>query len=187
MIPFINFLNSLSPLDENAIECLNKEIKCKTFKKGALILNSGRVCNYLFFTESGLVKLFFHKDEKEFVMRFFSENTVFTSLDSYLTKKESEYSIVALEPTTVYYISQPAMEMLCKKYHSMESCFRKFVSMAALNMMHRISEMLEEDATKRYHNFMQQNGPLIQRISLGDIASYLGITQVSLSRIRARR
>ncbi|OPZ15087.1 MAG: hypothetical protein BWZ05_02293 [Bacteroidetes bacterium ADurb.BinA245] len=53
--------------------------------------------------------------------------------------------------------------------------------------MKRISEMLEENATERYNHFLQDNGFLLQRISLGDLANYLGITQVSLSRIRASK
>ncbi len=53
-----------------------------------------------------------------------------------------------------------------------------------MNMMKRISEMLEENASNRYNNFIQVNGDILQRISLGDLANYLGITQVSLSRIR---
>ena len=56
-----------------------------------------------------------------------------------------------------------------------------------VNMMNRISEMLEENGTERYNNFVKTNGRLMQRISLGDLAGYLGITQVSLSRIRARK
>jgi hypothetical protein len=54
-------------------------------------------------------------------------------------------------------------------------------------MMHRISEMLEENPARRYHNFVARNPELLQRISLGDLANYLGISQVSLSRIRARK
>jgi hypothetical protein len=53
-------------------------------------------------------------------------------------------------------------------------------------MMKRISEMLEENATERYLHFVKENPDTLQRISLGDLASYLGITQVSLSRIRAK-
>ncbi|MEF9476504.1 hypothetical protein OWR28_00925 [Chryseobacterium sp. 1B4] len=54
-------------------------------------------------------------------------------------------------------------------------------------MMGRISEMLEDDGKKRYHNFLKQRPDLIRRISLGDLADYIGITQVSLSRIRAQK
>ena len=69
----------------------------------------------------------------------------------------------------------------------METAFRKLLSIATINMMKRISEMLEENATKRYNHFLKDNSQLLQRISLGDLANYLGITQVSLSRIRANK
>ena len=57
--------------------------------------------------------------------------------------------------------------------------------MASVNMMARIGEILEEQASARYENFLKENPLLLQRVSLRDLASYLGITQVSLSRIRA--
>jgi CRP-like cAMP-binding protein len=120
-------------------------------------------------------------------MRFFSEHSIFTGLDSYITQTNSDYSIIALEPAETFYISHSDMEFLSRKHHSIETAFRKFVSIASVNMMKRISEMLEENGTTRYNNFVQANDPIMQRISLGDLASYLGITQVSLSRIRSRK
>ena len=84
-------------------------------------------------------------------------------------------------------LSKKEMEKLCLKHHSIETFFRKLVSMAVVNMMKRISEMLEENASTRYAHFIKDNGHLLQRISLGDLASYLGITQVSLSRIRSQK
>lgn len=183
---FIKTLDALSALDNDAINELSLEIENKTFDKGNLILKSGMVCRQLYFLDEGLVKLFFLREEKEFIMRFFYENSIFTGLDSYITQTNSNYSIRALEPTLVSYISHSKMELLCKKHHCIETAYRKFVSTAALNMMKRVSEMLEEDGAKRYNNFIKTNKQLLQRISLGDLASYLGITQVSLSRIRAK-
>ena len=112
---------------------------------------------------------------------------MFTVLDSYITQQPSTYSIKALEATEVSYVEQKEMERLCLKHHCIETFFRKLVSMAVVNMMKRISEMLEENATSRYAHFIKDRGYLLQRISLGDLASYLGITQVSLSRIRSQK
>lgn len=112
---------------------------------------------------------------------------MFTVLDSYVTQTPSSFIIMALEPTTVTYIQHDEMEGLCKRHHSIETFFRKLVSIAAFNMMKRISEMLEENASERYAHFVKENNALLQRISLGDLANYLGITQVSLSRIRAKK
>ena len=151
------------------------------------MLSRGSVCEHLFFIDQGLAKTYFNTGDKEFIMRFFCENEMFTVLDSYVTRQPSAYYIKALEPTEISYVEQKEMEKLCLKHHSIETFFRKLVSMAVVNMMKRISEMLEENASTRYTHFIKDNGHLLQRISLGDLASYLGITQVSLSRIRSQK
>ena len=187
MTDFIGFVNQLSPLDSTATGDFLNNLNNKTLKKGDYLLKSGEVCRYLYFIDEGLVKTFFNKEIKEFIMRFFSENSVFTVLDSFLSQTPSTYMILALEQTTVTYISKSSMDELCRRHHSIETFFRKLVAFASINMMKRISEMLEENGTARYRNFVHENNQLLQRISLGDLANYLGITQVSLSRIRPKR
>ena len=186
MADFIQFCCHLSRLNKEATDDLLDKLKTKTFQKGEFLLKEGGVCKHLYFIDKGLAKTFFNNDGKEFIMRFFPENIMFTVLDSYTTQTPSNFMIMALEQTTVTYIMRDELEELCAKHHCIETFFRKLVSFAALNMMRRISEMLEENATERYVHFIKENSPLLQRISLGDLACYLGITQVSLSRIRAR-
>ena len=187
MNKFIRFCNQVSILDKVASDELFDKLKTKTFQKGDLLLNEGNVCRNIYFIDEGLTKTFFYRDGKEFIMRFFHENMMFTVIDSYITQTPSTFMILALETTTVTYISQEELEELCKKHHCIETFLRKLVSFASINMSKRISEMLEENATARYNNFVKENNSLLQRISLGDLSSYIGITQVSLSRIRAKK
>jgi len=187
MPDFQDFCYNFSPLTKEAADELFKDLKTKSFKKGEYIVKRGEVCKYLFFLNEGLAKICFEKDDKNFVMRFFSEQRLFTVFDSYLTQTPSEFMLVALEPTTVTMISYEKMEALCKKHHCMETFFRKLISITPVRMMRRISEMLEENATERYNIFVKEYNNILQRISLGDIANYLGITQQSLSRIRAQK
>ena len=112
-------------------------------------------------------------------------NPVPTVLDSFVTRTPSAYSILTLEQTTITYLNYSDLEELCNRYHTMETFYRKLLSMAAVNMMERIGGTLEEKAQVAYHTFVKEHGKLLQRISLADLASYLGITQVSLSRIRS--
>ena len=184
---FLDAVRQLTRLDEDAATDLSDMLQTKVFRKGDFVLKQQEICKYLYFIDGGLLKLFFSSEDKTFIMRFFPEGSMFTLLDSYLTQSQAQYEIVALEPATLTFIRYDDLEVLCKRYHTVETFFRKLISMAALNMMSRVSEMLEEDATARYENFVQQNNTLMQRISLGDLAAYLGITQVSLSRIRAKR
>lgn len=187
MADFVKTCNRLSPLNEVAADELQDKLKTRSLKKDQHLLNRGSVCNRLFFIDSGLAKTYFNTGEKEFIMRFFCEKEMFTVLDSFITQQPSTYYIKALEPTEVTYIDQKELEELCRKHHCIETFFRKLVSIAVLNMMKRISEMLEENASTRYNHFLKDNGHLSQRISLGDLANYLGITQVSLSRIRGQK
>jgi len=187
MLNFIQIANRLSPLEEKAMDNLLDKVKTKSFKKDQHLLTRGSICHHLFFIDSGIVKTYFNTGEKEFIMRFFIENDLFTVLDSFIKQQPSAYSIRALEPTEISYLDQKDLGELCSKHHSIETFYRKLVSMASINMMKRIHEMLEEDAAAGYHHFIKDNSAILQRISLGDLASYLGITQVSLSRIRAQK
>jgi CRP-like cAMP-binding protein len=185
MTDFISAFNHLANISTEAADDLQDYLTTKSFDKGELLLRNGDTCKKLYFIEGGLIKTFFTKDDKEFIMKFFPEHTLFTVVNSFETQTPSNYEIMALEKTTVTYILKTDLETLCKKHHSIETAFRKLLSIATINMMKRITEMLEENATERYNHFLKDNGQLLQRISLGDLANYLGITQVSLSRIRA--
>jgi CRP-like cAMP-binding protein len=187
MADFIQYFMAFSELDEAAVNALLQNVTTKSFDKGTYLLKEGDVCKHLYFINEGLVKSSFYKGDKEFIMRFFPENILFSLFDSYFPQTPSRCMITALENTTVTRINYHAMETLCQKHHCIETFFRKLVAVASAKMMKRISEMLEENATERYNLFLQENSAIIQRINLGDLAKYLGIAQQSLSRIRATR
>ncbi|PRB05579.1 hypothetical protein CQ046_03820 [Chryseobacterium sp. MYb7] len=184
---FVQFIEKILKPEQAVIDGLVSSLESKTYRKGDFLLKADETCKYFYFIEKGLVKLFFDNGDKDFIMTFFAENAFFAELSGFLTGQPSKYMIVALEPTEVLRINRDVIERLCKKYHTAETLFSKLYSKAPVNMMGRISEMLEDDGKKRYHNFLKQRPDLIQRISLGDMADYIGITQVSLSRIRAQK
>lgn len=74
------------------------------------------------------------------------------------------------------------METLSRKHQALDTFFKKVISDTTVRKTKRIQEMLLEDSTWRYHDFMKKNKHIAHRLSLGDIAKYLGITQQSLSR-----
>lgn len=187
MNEIINYTDKISPLDNQAQNDFLTAFEIKTFKKGEYILKADKISQEYYFIKSGLTKSFFLKDDKEFIMTFFKENMLFTEISSYITQRPSKYMLLALEDTTVYAIRKTSIQELCKKHHCIETLFSKLFSFATLGMMKRISEMLEENARERYKIFVNENNGILQRISLGDLANYLGITQVSLSRIRSAK
>jgi CRP-like cAMP-binding protein len=185
MNELIKYINGISPLDNEASDDLLKEFKTKTYNKNDFVLKSGEVCKYFYFIDEGLVKSFSRNNDKEFIMAFFQEHMMFTELSSYLSQRPSKYMVITLEKTTVQYIHRDTIEKLCNRHHSIETLVRKLFTTTSACFMERINEMLEEDAAERYNNFINSYPGLLQRINLGELASYIGITQVSLSRIRA--
>ncbi|WP_346863728.1 Crp/Fnr family transcriptional regulator [uncultured Draconibacterium sp.] len=187
MREILKFTNSISPLSDEAnaeyLEC----IQTKTYKKGELIHSEGKICKDLFFVESGLAKHFYFHDGNQYVFRFFSEKDFFIATDSFFNDMPAEYSTMALEETTLSYLGYDDFERLCKKHHSFESFARKFVSIVAYTAISNLKGLLYLNATDRYAKFIKEYGHLQQRISLGDTAGFLGISQVQLSRIRSKK
>jgi CRP-like cAMP-binding protein len=185
MDAFINYCNKISPLTAEAIEDLSSRIKSKTFKKGQVINKEGQICRNLFFINKGLVKHYYPNKGRIFIIRFFSENNVFTVLDSFIQQAPAVFTTIALENTETMQLTYNDIQELCKRHHCFETIIRKTFGMAAVINLKRIKEMFDGNATELYKSFIIENHHLLQRISLGDIASYLGISQVTLSRIRA--
>ena len=187
MKDFIDQFQEFSMLDDAAKLDLISVARLQHFKKGEVILPVGNVCRYLYFVNSGLVKIFSSKDGKEFIMRFFSESQICSVFDSFLTKTPANFTIFALEDSFVTLISHTEMETLSRKHPTLDVFFRKVISDTSVRKTKRIQEMLLEDSTWRYQDFIEKNKHLVHRISLGDVAKYLGITQQSLSRIRSQK
>ena len=187
MSDFIKYLNKFSQLSEEANEDLLPKLKTKSFKKGQIINKEEQVCKNLFFIDKGLVKHYYHHKDRVFILRFFSETNFFTVLDSFVNQTPSQFITIALEDTETTAIDYSDFDELCKKHHSFETFARKLFTMAAVVNLKRIKEMFDADAAELYKEFMNENHHLLNRISLGDTASYIGISQVTLSRIRAKK
>ncbi len=183
---FINYCNKISPLSAEAIKELTSRIKSKTFKKGEIINKEGQICRNLYFINKGLVKHYYTHKGRIFIIRFFSEKNVFTVLDSFIQQAPAVFNTITLETTETIQLSYDDIQELCKAHHCFETIIRNIFGMAAIINIKRIKEMFDADATELYKEFIKDNPHLLQRISLGDTASYLGISQVTLSRIRAK-
>ncbi len=164
---------------------LIKLAKKKSYNKGETILRVSQSNRNLYFIDDGYLKISFFKEDKEFVMKFFCPSEFCAVLDSLDSDKSSDYTIVALTDVNLIEIDFTKLNQLATQFHSIEKLISNISSMATKKMMSRIKELLETDAKERYLNFLENNGALLNTVSLKDLSAYLGISQVSLSRIRA--
>lgn len=187
MKEFIVQAERISPLSEAAKEDLLGHLKKRRYRKGETINAAGKVCRHLYLIEQGLVKHHYYHNGNQYILRFFCDQRFVTISDCFLKNVPAEYATLALEDTSLIYLEYNDLETLCKQHHSFEHFIRIVVSNMAIMSIDRLKTMLHAKADERYKHFIQEYGHLQQRISLGDTASFLGMSQVSLSRLRSKK
>ena len=186
MDDFLIHLNRLVTLNNQEINSLTNIVKTTSYKKGDVVLKVNRINKKLYFINDGLVKVSFFNETKEFVMKFFFKHEFCAVLDSLTTNQPSNYTIIALTDVSLVEINFAELNKLATQYHSFQKVISGVSTMATRMMMSRIRELLETEARERYLNFLENNSHLMHLVSLKDLSAYLGISQVSLSRIRAK-
>ena len=187
MNDFITQLDLISPISDEAKDDLMIHLKKRFYKKGEIINQQGKICRHLFLIEKGLVKHYYYHNENQFILRFFCDKHFVTISDSFLKNTPADFSTIALEDTNLIYLEYDDLETLCKKHHSFEHFIRIIISNIAKMSIERLKTMLHSNGTERYNNFITEYSHLQPRISLGDTAHFLGISQVSLSRLRSKK
>ncbi|WP_161787230.1 Crp/Fnr family transcriptional regulator [Hymenobacter sp. IS2118] len=166
---------------------LGSRVAIVHFRKGDTVHDTGRVCRESYFIQQGLLRTYYLKDGKEISEYFSAEEEWVNSPRSFMRQQPDIYSIDALEDTVAYRLKVADLGYLFDNYPEMERYAR--LSMGSLfgHLIERITSLRFTSATEKYEHFCQVYAGLHQRLPLSMVASYLGITQETLSRIRARR
>lgn len=157
----------------------------KKVKKGEIILNAGSICNHSFFVEEGLLRSYsIDQQGREHMIQFAPENWIISDRSSLLFQEPSEFFIDAVENTTMIMFD----EEFVIKASELSANFRTFNQKALNNHIRhqqkRINLLLSAMAEERYLNFIELYPNVTLRVPQWMIASYLGITPESLSRVR---
>ncbi len=179
-----NLLDTFYILHQNTKIALSNCIETREYKNGDIILSQGDTNKYLYFLKKGLVRAFYYKDEKELTSWIFPENTLFISVYSFLTQTPSFETIEAIEDCKIYFIAHSKLQELYNLHLDLNVVGRKLTEMYYVQMAERATNLRMIDSKTRYENFIENYPNLINRIPLGYVASYLGMSQETLSRIR---
>jgi CRP-like cAMP-binding protein len=174
-------------LTVDEIEILKKAFSHKRYRKHQYILQQGDVALFDNFVIKGLARTY-SVDEKghEHILRFTPEDWWTGDLASFLSAKPSLYNVDCLEDTEVLRISPHDLEMLCEHVPNMNKYFRILYQRSIASFNLRVSSTQSKPAAERYEEFIQRFPSIHQRVPDNQIASYLGITPQSLSRIRSQ-
>jgi CRP/FNR family transcriptional regulator, anaerobic regulatory protein len=182
---FIKYLQEKASLREEHIPIIEEMVSAKEIKKGQFLLKAGQICRHAFFIEKGLVRLYSIDEQgKEHIVQFASENWFVSDRESLFFGKPSGFFIDALEHTELLLLDQDFI----KKVTEISAEFRNYNEFLLQNhirhLQNRIVMLISESAEKRYLNFIDIYPDLTLRVPQWMMASYLGITPESLSRVR---
>ena len=161
--------------------------KPKTLEKGGFLHRPGRVCEYTYFIEAGLLRVFYKKGKKEVTDNFCAENEWITSIYSFMKIVPDNCYIEALETSELIGIHIQDLEGCFKDFPEMERFGRMLLSNYFLQQSERIISMQFHTALERYGFFQKTSKHKLYRVPLGMLASYLGMSQETLSRVRAAK
>ena len=184
MKQFLDYLNYITPLTEDAQSAIIAKLKKAKYHKGEILIKELSKCEHLFFIEKGLVRAYYFKDAKEITDWFGLKNGVIGPVIRHFPTKTGTHSVKLLEDTTVIFISFYDLQELYDKYHEIECLDRLDAIQTILLLQQKIDSIQFLTAKQRYRDFVKAYPTLLNRVSLGYIASYLGMNQVTLSRIR---
>jgi CRP-like cAMP-binding protein len=180
------FVSSICNFTSAELDELCSLFKPVTLKKNGYFLKEGEICRRLAFLHKGMVRFFHLRDRIEQTSDFCFDNTFITGYHSLITGLPSDTSIQALEECAMLEISYETLFKLYKKNPKYERIGRIIAENNFLTMRRHLLSLLNDSAEKRYRNLLDRAPHFVQRISLLYIASYLGISPETLSRVRRK-
>jgi CRP-like cAMP-binding protein len=180
-------IDQISPLEEQALTDFLPAWKYWTCPKDHLLLREHTVSDYIYFIEKGAARIFYHKKDKEVTEWIALDRQFFLSITSFFQRTPSHLIIQTIEPSLVYGIHHNDLMALADKHHSVEKMLRKMITLSLILSQQRMDSIQFETAQQRYEKLLQNTPTIIQRVPLSYIASFLGVTLETLSRIRAQK
>ena len=158
-----------------------------TIKKNTDLQPIGHTCKTIYFIKKGVARIYYFKDGIDITERFFFENSIIARVESLFIGKPSRKAIQILEDAEIIAINANQLFKLYDTFPEIERSFRKIFEAAYVDTVNRIEGMQFHSAEERYSALLNQAPNVLRRVPLKYVASYLGITQVSLSRVRGHR
>ena len=183
----IDHIKKFIPISEKLTQRLVEISELKIIDKGKYLHRPNRVCNQTYFINSGLLRIFYKKGEKEVTDNFSAEGEWITSIYSFMKNVPDNCYIETIEKSELVAINIFELEQCFEDFPEMEKFGRMLISKYFMEQSERIISLQFHTAKERYDFFRKVAKNKIVRVPLGMLASHLGITQETLSRIRAEK
>lgn len=180
----LQYLHSIHPISEELDEHLRTILKMRQIDKRSFLLKAGHICRSIYFIEKGLVRCFYMKHDQEVNSWFMKEGDIIVSIESFFFQVESYESIQTIEDSIVYGIEHAQLEKIYKEFPEFNYIARILLQKYYQLSEQRLYSMRMQTAAERYHFLLNYFPEIVQRVSSTDIASYLGNSRETISRIK---
>lgn len=183
--PLTAYLQLFRHFDENELKLIEDAFITKRFKEGETLFQSGKICREMFFICDGVLRIMARNEKGNEVTHFFLKENQFCSiLNSFNNSIPAQESILAACDAEVLLVSKSKLEQLYQQLPFLKGLITQISQQALLDKIQIRNSYLGQDSSTRYQLFMMRQPEIALRVPLSEIASYLGITPQSLSRIR---
>ncbi|WP_116124733.1 Crp/Fnr family transcriptional regulator [Lewinella sp. IMCC34183] len=182
--PLRRQIEEIVKLSDDEFVFVLEHFRPKTFKKHQIVLHEGDYAHFDYFVVEGLMRVSrLDLDGKDHILQFGMENWWITDAEAFHRKSKSTLIVDCLEDTKALALSLENKEKLSRELFKMQSFFLKKTTNGYIALQKRILCFLSSNAHERYHNLTTLYPGLIQRVPKSMIASYLGVTRETLSRL----
>ncbi|RYC51011.1 Crp/Fnr family transcriptional regulator [Flagellimonas olearia] len=185
MEEFLDFILRFGNLNQHQIELISKKAEIIRLQKDDYFWEAGKPINYVGFTKKGILRVYYYNNQGEEITRYFiaEELLILYGANAESNYVPSEY-LQAIETSELVVFSKSDWKEISETIIGWDGIVQKIVAKQQREKLERRSPLVEQDAQLRYLDFLQKFPNLVNRIPLSYIASYLGITQSTLSRVR---
>ncbi|RUT67929.1 Crp/Fnr family transcriptional regulator [Flavobacterium cupreum] len=181
----INYLLQFGQLNQQQIDLIKSKAKVLELKKDEYFSEAGKIPKRVAFIDTGILRVCYYNSKGEEITKYFIDKHNFAvDINSFNQKIPSSEYVQAITDCSLLILSTDALTELSLTIIGWDNIISQITSKALIEKVNKLSPMLSEDATTRYQEFLDKFPTLANRIPLSYLASYLGITQSSLSRIR---
>jgi len=185
MKEFIDYILQFGNLNQHQIDLISKKTTEVELQKDEYYLEAGNVSRRFGFIVEGIARVSYFNNKSEEITKYFvDENNILVDLESFDNQIPSIAYVQAITDCKIVVFSKEDWQELLNTIVGWDAIVHKIISKALLQKVERISSIVAQDATTSYLTFLEKYPNLANRIPLSYLASYLGITQSSLSRIR---
>lgn len=187
MEPLLEFFRKVQPVSPELQSYLVSIVRYKCIRRKDFLLKAGHHCQFIYFIEKGLLRCYYVKGKAEICSWIMKEKDMIASAESFYLRQPSYEFIQALEDCELYYISYDELYHIYRHFPEFNYTGRELMQGYYLRWVKQLYGLRMQQAPERYAWLVDHHPDLLQRVPAKYLASFLGITEVMLSKVKGRR